>query len=119
MMGYSEGIIRNIWSSIEDRHRTYGHASPLGEPGSFSEEVSGRLARYEANQPSSSSRPATSRFMPCFALSASRGLAQRSAHFDRFLDRNHHVRTSSPSQILARAVKRTSRSAKAREATRY
>ena len=35
LMGSSVGSIRNIWSSVEDRHRTYGHAPPLGEPGAF------------------------------------------------------------------------------------
>ena len=34
-LGLSVGSIRNIWSSIENRHRIYGHQPPLGEPGSF------------------------------------------------------------------------------------
>jgi hypothetical protein len=35
LMGATVGSIRNIWSSVEDRHRTYGHTPPLGEPGAF------------------------------------------------------------------------------------
>lgn len=34
-MGLSVGSIRNIWSAIESRHRTYGYQPPLGEPGAF------------------------------------------------------------------------------------
>ena len=35
MVGCSPGTIRNIWSSIEDRHRRFGHSLPLGEFGDF------------------------------------------------------------------------------------
>jgi hypothetical protein len=35
LMGATVGSIRNIWSSVKDRHRTYGHAPPLREPGAF------------------------------------------------------------------------------------
>ena len=40
MVGCSAGSIRNIWSAIEDRHRRYGYAPPLGMEGDFS-----RMAR--------------------------------------------------------------------------
>ena len=31
MVGCSPGTISNVWSSIEDRHRRFGHSLPLGE----------------------------------------------------------------------------------------
>ena len=31
----SVGSIHNIWSAIENRHRTFGLEPPLGEPGAF------------------------------------------------------------------------------------
>jgi hypothetical protein len=40
MVGCSAGSIRNIWSAIEDRHRRFGYAPPLGMEGDFS-----RMAR--------------------------------------------------------------------------
>jgi integrase len=40
MVGCSTGSIRNIWSAIEDRHRRFGYAPPLGMEGDFS-----RMAR--------------------------------------------------------------------------
>ena len=35
MVGCAAGTIRNVWSSIEDRHRRYGHPLPLGDFGDF------------------------------------------------------------------------------------
>jgi hypothetical protein len=35
MVGVSAGTIKNMWSSIEDRHRRFGFALPLGGPGDF------------------------------------------------------------------------------------
>jgi hypothetical protein len=35
MAGCASGTIGNVWSSIEERHRRFGHPLPLGEPGAF------------------------------------------------------------------------------------
>ncbi len=35
MTGCATGTIRNVWSSIEERHRRFGYPLPLGEPGDF------------------------------------------------------------------------------------
>jgi hypothetical protein len=35
MAGCATGTIRNVWSSIEERHRRFGHPLPLGGPGDF------------------------------------------------------------------------------------
>ena len=78
-----------MWSSIEGRHRTLRSCpSPRGAR-VISAELSGRLARCEANQPSSSFRRGGVTPEPCSASLALRGLAQRPAQFDR----NHHVHT--------------------------
>ena len=35
-VGCAAGTIRNVWSSIADRHRRFGLVPPLNEPGEFS-----------------------------------------------------------------------------------
>ena len=35
MVGCSTGTLTNLWSSIEDRHRRFGLAMPLGGAGEF------------------------------------------------------------------------------------
>lgn len=35
MIGCATGTIRNVWSAIEDRHRRFGYALPLGMQGDF------------------------------------------------------------------------------------
>ena len=35
MAGCASGTIGSVWSSIEERHRRFGHPLPLGEPGAF------------------------------------------------------------------------------------
>ncbi len=35
MTGCATGTIRNVWSSVEERHRRFGYPLPLGEPGDF------------------------------------------------------------------------------------
>ena len=36
MVGCAAGTIRNVWSSIADRHRRFGLPFPFGAPGEFS-----------------------------------------------------------------------------------
>jgi len=35
MIGCATGTIRNVWSAVEDRHRRFGYALPLGMQGDF------------------------------------------------------------------------------------